>query len=48
MRYAIIADIHASLALFTAVLDEIELTQFKMDQHNLPVRLISRLNWSLS
>lgn len=44
MRYAIIADIHANLAAFTAVLDDIELTQFKMKQHDLPVRLISRLN----
>jgi hypothetical protein len=44
MRYAIIADIHASLAAFTAVPDDVELAQFKMKQHNLPVRLISRLN----
>ncbi len=44
MRYAIIANIHASLAAFTIVLDDIELTQFKMKQHNLPMRLISRLS----
>ena len=44
MRYAITADIHANLAVFGAVLDGIELAQFKMKQHNLPVRSISRLS----
>jgi hypothetical protein len=48
MRYAIIADIHANLAAFTAVLDDVELTQLKVKQHNLPVRLVPRLNQGLS